>query len=302
MQRATACLRGRAAARPCGRRRPGSSPRNTRRISASELASRLARAGQLCRDRRRWAAWRMVGRRGDRQHPADRLDPVVVPCSSMKASWLEPAVELRLGEISADALRRISLAWRSSRFSRSSALIRSRSSVVTPARTPLSTSGLAHPFRSVCGRAADLGRNRHRSPPTASGTRHGAPAPSAPRAHAPQGKTCWCLLGHGSILSRVGASGKPGGSNTRIIVSIRDSTRQQLTNVSELLNSDIDKLKDLIQQADRFVTSGEPVPQRISAQIAETIRVLKGTWPSKRSQIDVALRKLLVELGLVEAT
>ncbi len=88
----------------------------------------------------------------------------------------------------------------------------------------------------------------------------------------------------------------------RIIVSIRDSTRQQLTNVSELLNSDIDKLKDLIQQADRFVTSGEPVPQRISAQIAETIRVLKGTWPSKRSQIDVALRKLLVELGLVEAT
>jgi hypothetical protein len=38
----------------------------------------------------------------------------------------------------ADALRRISLAWRSSRFSRSSALRRARSSLVGPARCPAS--------------------------------------------------------------------------------------------------------------------------------------------------------------------
>jgi hypothetical protein len=51
----------------------------------------------------------------------------------------------------ADALRRISLAWRSSRFSRSSAFILSAISLEMPARRPLSTSAfLTHSFR-VCG-------------------------------------------------------------------------------------------------------------------------------------------------------
>jgi len=49
----------------------------------------------------------------------------------------------------ADALRRISLAWRSSRTSRSSALIRSRSPVVAPARAPLSRSAWRTQRRSV---------------------------------------------------------------------------------------------------------------------------------------------------------
>jgi len=40
----------------------------------------------------------------------------------------------------ADALRRISLAWRNSRTSRSSGFILSATSVGTPARLPLSTS------------------------------------------------------------------------------------------------------------------------------------------------------------------
>ena len=49
----------------------------------------------------------------------------------------------------ADALRRISFAWRSSRFSRSSALIRSRSSVVGPGRTPRSHAACLTQWRSV---------------------------------------------------------------------------------------------------------------------------------------------------------
>src|SRR5207237_8506389 len=49
----------------------------------------------------------------------------------------------------ADALRRISLAWRSSRFSRSSALIRSPSCVVGPARRPWSRSDRRTQLRSV---------------------------------------------------------------------------------------------------------------------------------------------------------
>jgi chromatin segregation and condensation protein Rec8/ScpA/Scc1 (kleisin family) len=47
----------------------------------------------------------------------------------------------------ADALRRISLAWRSSRTSRSSVLIRSRSSVVVPSRWPASRSACRTHFR-----------------------------------------------------------------------------------------------------------------------------------------------------------
>src|SRR4029077_1672292 len=51
----------------------------------------------------------------------------------------------------ADALRRISLACRSSRFSRSSAFRRSATSVGTPARVPLSTSAFLTHSLSVCG-------------------------------------------------------------------------------------------------------------------------------------------------------
>src|SRR3546814_7934650 len=50
----------------------------------------------------------------------------------------------------AEALRRISLAWRNSRFSRSSALRRSASSVGTPARLPLFTSAFFTHSSSVC--------------------------------------------------------------------------------------------------------------------------------------------------------
>src|SRR3954462_11611704 len=49
----------------------------------------------------------------------------------------------------ADALRRISLAWRSSRTSRSSVLIRSCSAVVGPARSPWARSACRTPLRKV---------------------------------------------------------------------------------------------------------------------------------------------------------
>jgi len=51
-----------------------------------------------------------VGRRGDRQNPADRLDPVGrAMIVAMNAIMASTGVELRLGKI-CDALRRISLA------------------------------------------------------------------------------------------------------------------------------------------------------------------------------------------------
>jgi hypothetical protein len=62
----------------------------------------------------------------------------------------------------ADALRRISFACRSSRFSRSSVFIRSRPSLV---RLPLVALGLPHSLAQRLARAADLRCNRtHRCP------------------------------------------------------------------------------------------------------------------------------------------
>src|SRR5712671_7005967 len=92
----------------------------------------------------------VIGRWGDRQHLADRLDPVrpalIVDerdhglCRRSSSAWAKYA----------DALRRISLACRSSRFSRSSALSLAAISVVSPGLRPLSTSAfLTHSF-SVC--------------------------------------------------------------------------------------------------------------------------------------------------------
>ena len=51
----------------------------------------------------------------------------------------------------ADAFRRISLAWRSSRFSRSSAFMRSAISLETPGRLPRLTSAFLTQSFSVCG-------------------------------------------------------------------------------------------------------------------------------------------------------
>ena len=111
------------------------------------------------------------------------------------------------------ALRRISLAWRSSRFSRSSALIRSRSSVVGPARRPWSRSVCLNPVTQGLARAADLGRDR------LDGRVLGAVLALVVQHHPDRAladlrRIGGCALRHGSILSRVGASGKPGAVHT----------------------------------------------------------------------------------------
>src|SRR5690606_4720131 len=81
-----------------------------------------------------------ISRRRDRQDFADRLDAVDLAvfvderhhhfCRRSSSAWAKYA----------EALRRISLARLSSRFSRSSAFMRSRSLVVTPSRRPVSRS------------------------------------------------------------------------------------------------------------------------------------------------------------------
>ncbi|MGQ3048478.1 hypothetical protein, partial [Niveispirillum sp.] len=85
---------------------------------------------------------------GDRQNPADRLAPVRIAMRIDERhhhfDWQSTSDIAKY----ADALRRISFAWRSSRFSRFSAFICSAISVGMPAPRPLSTSAfLTQSFR-----------------------------------------------------------------------------------------------------------------------------------------------------------
>src|SRR4029077_10172398 len=78
----------------------------------------------------------MVGAWGDRQDPADQLDPMRL---AVIVDERDHGLDRRAGPAIAkyaDTLRRISLAWRSSRTSHSRALMRSRSSPLGPARRP----------------------------------------------------------------------------------------------------------------------------------------------------------------------
>src|SRR5262245_56819800 len=93
----------------------------------------------------------VISRRGDRQDSADRLDP-------MRLAMIVDEGDHGLNRRSssawakyADALRRISLACRSSRFSRSSAFNRSTTSDGTPDRLSLAPSDLLTHSLSVCG-------------------------------------------------------------------------------------------------------------------------------------------------------
>src|SRR4029453_15184029 len=91
----------------------------------------------------------VVGGRGDRQHLADRLDPVATPVIVDEGDHVLDRRSSSAWAKYAERLARISLAWRSSRTSRSSALIRSRSALVGPGRHPPSRSACRTHFRSV---------------------------------------------------------------------------------------------------------------------------------------------------------
>src|SRR5262249_25929691 len=92
----------------------------------------------------------MVGRRGDRQYFADRLDPGRPTMIVDESEHGFPPASSSAWAKYAEALRRISFACRSSRFSRSSAFSFSATSAGIPTRLPPSTSVFfTHSF-SVC--------------------------------------------------------------------------------------------------------------------------------------------------------
>src|SRR5262249_60614866 len=90
----------------------------------------------------------VVPRWGNRQHRADRLDPVRVPVRVDEAHHYLARRSSSACAKYADAFLRISLARRSSKFSRSSCLRRSPPSAVPPGRLPASPSALRTPLRT----------------------------------------------------------------------------------------------------------------------------------------------------------
>jgi hypothetical protein len=132
----------------------------------------------------------MIAGRGDRQHLADRLDPVSLPVivderdhglnRRSSSAWAKYA----------DALRKISLACRNSRFSRSRAFSRLATSVGRPARVPRYPLPPSLPSRSAPAPCSRSWLRSRKSLPTARDAPARDPAPSAPHGHALQEKTC----------------------------------------------------------------------------------------------------------------
>jgi len=170
----------------------------------------------------------MVGRRGDRQLAAERLDTVD---RAMILDEGHHRFDRRSSPAAAKyalAFRRISLAWRSSRFSRSSVFSRERSSLLSP---PLATIPLAppHPLPKRLGRAADLRRHRAHRRPFRS-VLLGLPSNHPHRALTQIGRIglhCSPCL-HGSILPDVGASGKTGAVQSPTPISVCQARRSSV--------------------------------------------------------------------------
>jgi hypothetical protein len=92
--------------------------------------------------------------------------------------------------------------------------------------------------------------------------------------------------------------------NARAIVAARDGLRSSLVSLSGQLNSEIDRLAGeivrggvpyVVTRVENHIRSDEPNPE----EVFNTIRVLARTWPAKREQIQVEVRKLLAELDLL---
>ena len=149
----------------------------------------------------------VLRRRGDRQLPADRLASVLAAVRVDERSHVLGRRSSSAWAKYADALRRISFARPSSRFSLSSALSRSRSSLVSPGRTPESRSARRTHLRSVsaehptCDDTATMAAHASRARP-------GGPGPTA--LPVPEAPGSICLNVSCTQSLKVWASEKPG--------------------------------------------------------------------------------------------
>ena len=84
----------------------------------------------------------------------------------------------------------------------------------------------------------------------------------------------------------------------RAVVSARDDIRAGLDRLSSHFNSDIDRLAREILDAEARQARNEPWKD---GGIRATVGVLLDKWPSKLTQLQIEVRKLQSEFGLVPA-
>ena len=131
----------------------------------------------------------VVGRSGDRQDTADRLDPIGIAVIVNESNYRRNGRSSSACAKYADALRSISLACRNSRTSRSSASTLSATSVGTSARLLLLTSAFFTHSCSVCGRQPIFSAIDTTAPIATDGAASGR-KPSVPPARGLRAQTC----------------------------------------------------------------------------------------------------------------
>jgi hypothetical protein len=90
--------------------------------------------------------------------------------------------------------------------------------------------------------------------------------------------------------------------NGRAIISIRNELRDDSVIKLSLLNSDIDKLAEMLNEESIKITmdniKGDARKEVSESEVFEIFKVLKVKWHIKKSQLENLIKKNLQELGL----
>ena len=89
-------------------------------------------------------------------------------------------------------------------------------------------------------------------------------------------------------------------SKARVIVAKRNNCKNELINVSKILNSEIDVLSGLLDEVDKLTRAGRPLPKIVTDQIESAVAILTETWADKENMVELSFRKIALELGLAE--
>jgi hypothetical protein len=80
-------------------------------------------------------------------------------------------------------------------------------------------------------------------------------------------------------------------ANAKTIVAVRNDLRSSLDSVGKRLDSEIDELEAELKK-----------PKPDMSKVATLVQVLKHKWPAKEDEIELAVRKIVAEMGLVPSS